>query len=65
MSRAHVPFKKTDVKRAVSGVTACGLKVARVEIEGSKIVVFASDPPAPLPTTDFDSWKAKRDARSA
>jgi hypothetical protein len=65
MPRPRVPFKKTDVKRAVSGVTACGLKVARVEVEGGKIVVFTGDPPAPLPTSDFDAWKVSRNARQA
>jgi hypothetical protein len=61
---APLLFKKTDVKRAVKCVEACGLKVAGVEIEGSKIRVLTGEPPAPLPTTGFDSWKAKRDARS-
>ena len=65
MPRGRVPFRQADVKRAVSGVTSSGLKVSRVEIEGTKITVFAGDAAAPLPTSDFDSWRAKRDARSA
>jgi hypothetical protein len=66
MSRARIPFTQAAVKRAVGGALACGLKVAKYEVdERGKITVFAGDPPAPLATTDFDSWKAKRDARSA
>lgn len=43
MTRA-ARFTKDDVRRAVTGVEASGLPVARVEFEGERIVVFIGAP---------------------
>ena len=51
------------ISRAVKGAQAAGLKVGRVEIEGSKIVLYSGEDVRAEPATDFDAWRAKRDAR--
>lgn len=52
------------IARAVKGAQAAGLKVGRVEIEDGKIVVYSTSEDArPEPASEFDAWRAKRDAR--
>jgi hypothetical protein len=38
---SYVPsnFRRTDVKRAVQAIHAAGLKVARVELHGGKVLI--------------------------
>jgi hypothetical protein len=55
MPRARALFTQVDVKRAVAGVIAAGMKPARVEIEGGKIVVIADGTAAPTPINDLDA----------
>ena len=40
---APARFTKADVRRAVTGVAAAGLPVARVEFDGDRIVVFVGE----------------------
>src|SRR3954452_6329696 len=60
MSRPRVPFYKDDVKRAVAGVIAAGMKPGRVEIDGGKISVFAVDASAPTPRTSSISGRRSK-----
>jgi predicted metal-dependent RNase len=61
MSRARQTFKRTDITKAVLAVVAAGLSVARVEIEGGKIVVFAGTPEQDAATlTPLDQWRRER-----
>lgn len=65
MPRRRSAFSQSDITRVIKASVAAGLKVGRVEIEDGKIVVYsASDAPAG-PASTYDTWKAKRDARSA
>jgi hypothetical protein len=43
MSYAPSNFRRTDVKRAVQAVQAAGLKVARVELHGGKVLIIPAD----------------------
>jgi hypothetical protein len=43
MSYAPSNFRRTDVKRAVQAVQAAGLKVARVELHGGKVLIIPPD----------------------
>lgn len=62
MARAPVPFRQADVTRAVRGVTAAGLKVARVKVapDGSVEVFAGEGSPSVVPTNDLDKWMASR-----
>jgi hypothetical protein len=40
MSSQPSSFRRTDVKRAVQAMQAAGLKVARVELHGSKVLII-------------------------
>jgi hypothetical protein len=43
MGNRAAAIRKADVERTVKGVIAGGLKVARVEVEGGKMVFYTSD----------------------
>lgn len=66
MARKLVPFKQTDIARAVKGVKAAGVAIGRVEIlPDGRIIVCSDAPAAPESVSAFDTWKGKRDARKA
>ena len=57
-------FRQADLKRALGGARAAGLEPRRCRINpatGEIELEFGSEPAQP--TTEFDAWKAKRDAR--
>ena len=64
MARNLSTFRQSDLTRAVKGVMAAGLTPRRAEVDrdGKIIVVFVGDEAAPA--TDFDTWKARRDAKA-
>jgi hypothetical protein len=43
MSYAPSNFRRNDVKRAVQAIHAAGLKVARVELHGGKVLIIPAD----------------------
>lgn len=53
------------IARAVKGALGGGIKVGRVEVEGERIIVHASEPVLPAPATELDAWRAKRNARAS
>ncbi|MCJ2084289.1 hypothetical protein [Methylobacterium sp. J-090] len=62
MQRRQV-ITQAAIARAVKGAQAAGLKVGRVEIEGGKIVLYSSEDAPKDSASEFDAWRAKRDAR--
>jgi hypothetical protein len=65
MSRGPQNFRQSDVTKAVKGVVAAGVDIARVEIDPvGKIVIFASRPngSSEPPVDDLDrelgEWEA-------
>lgn len=40
MSASPSNFRRTDVKRAVQAMQAAGLRVARVELHGGKVLII-------------------------
>jgi hypothetical protein len=52
VSRGPLPFRQTDVARAIKGAVAAGLTVQRVEVDkAGKIVVVVSGPAETVPLT--------------
>ena len=51
------------ISRALKGAQAAGLKVSRVEIEGGKIVLYSAENVRQEPASEYDAWRARRDAR--
>lgn len=49
-------FKQDDLKRAVAGVTAAGMRVGRVEIDPNGKIVILSETVAP--PADPNPWDA-------
>jgi hypothetical protein len=58
VSRGPLPFRQTDVARAIKGAVAAGLTVQRVEVDkDGKIVVVVGDPSQnPLSSTGGSEW---------
>lgn len=61
MPRRRV-FTQAAIVRAVKGAKAAGLKVGRIEIQDDKIVVISSEGAGTQPNSEYDAWRAKRDA---
>src|SRR4029077_14171547 len=52
VSRGPLPFRQTDVARAIKGAVAAGLTVQRVEVDkAGKIVVVVGSPAETVPLT--------------
>ena len=62
MPRRQV-VSKAAIARAVKGALDGGMKLGRVDIEGGRIALYSAEDFRQEPTTAFDGWKAKRDAR--
>jgi hypothetical protein len=58
LARGNCTFRKRDVTAAVKAVVAAGVEVARVEVEGGKIVVVTAkaSEPASEHTEGGDPW---------
>jgi len=56
-----VTFKQDDVSRAVKGVTAAGLNVARVDVIDGKISVIIGDPDSESEAVPPTSGRSKLD----
>jgi hypothetical protein len=56
-------LKEADIKRCVKGVVSGGVKVSRVEIENTKIVIYSDHVPAKdAPNFSLDMWRANQHA---
>ena len=52
MSRGPLPFRQTDVARAIKGAVAAGLTVQRVEVDkAGRIIVVVGSPAETVPLT--------------
>lgn len=61
-----VAFRQADITRAMKGAIAAGLKPSRADIDrDGKITLVFGEAAPPEPATDFDKWKAGRDARAS
>src|SRR5438094_816178 len=63
MTRRH-NITQAAIARVVKGAQAAGLKVGRVEVEGTRIVIHSSEATVQEPASEFDAWRAKRDRRT-
>lgn len=62
-------FKQADLERAVRAARACDLPIHRTEIDRDGRIILVHSPDGGKveagSETDFDAWRAKRDARPA
>ena len=64
MARGPATFKQADVTRALRGVAAAGVQVARIEIDARTGNIVMLTPRAPnVPDGPYDMWKAESSAR--
>jgi DNA invertase Pin-like site-specific DNA recombinase len=70
MSKASSNFRRTDVKRAIQAAASAGLKIGRIELTGSTVVLVPDDGNVAdedrqrQEVPSLDDWMATR-ARSA
>ena len=66
MARTAATFKQSDLVRAVKAARACGLEVMRTEIAADgRIVLVHHIEATTAPKSDFEKWKAQRNACAA
>ena len=61
MAKTQAPFREVDVRRAISGAVAAGLRVTRVEIDPSTGLIIlvtgtADEPATAEPVDALDAW---------
>jgi hypothetical protein len=57
MSRGPLPFRQTDVARAIKGTVAAGLTVQRVEVDKTgRIIVIVAEPGKAEADTGANEW---------
>jgi hypothetical protein len=61
MSRGKQSFRQREITRAVKGVEAAGVRVARIEVDkdGKIIIVTGTAVTQPATANDLDAWMAK------
>jgi len=67
MSRSPATFKQSDLVRAINAARACGLTVARTEIDrdGRIVLTHATGSEAAPLLNELDAWRAVKHARTA
>ena len=64
MVRGPATFKQADVTRAVRGVIAAGVEIARIEIDAcTGNIVMLTPRVLIVPVEPYDEWKAQTNAR--
>lgn len=56
-------LSQAAIARAVKGAQSAGLKVGRIEIEDGRIVIYSCAEADTSPVSEYNAWRAKRDAR--
>lgn len=60
MTASRAPHaRKIEIERAIKGVRASGLKVTRVEIIGSRIIVSTDDSESAAAGAPLDDWRSQ------
>jgi hypothetical protein len=54
---------QTAITRAVKAVVSAGLKVARVETDGERVIVVPGESTQPATVTALEKWRARRAPR--
>jgi hypothetical protein len=64
MARGTVPFKQSDVTRAVRGAAAAGVEIVRIEIDTTTgSIIILTSRAADAAVAPYDMWKAESRAR--
>ena len=66
MPRGASSFKQQDITRALRAAIAAGVDVARVELEGGRIIIVAQNSSGSVASevaAPLDAWRAGRDNR--
>jgi hypothetical protein len=60
VSRGPLPFRQTDVARAIKGAVAAGLTVQRVEVDkAGKIIVVVGEAGKDVVASEGNEWDKK------
>lgn len=66
MSRRPAKFTKSDLVKVIRAARECGLEIVRTELGNDHAVVVHTNGGDPLPVvSEFEAWRAKRNARAA
>lgn len=61
MANRPARFPSAEVSRILKGILAAGLKPARMEFQGDKMVIFGEGSRAPEPSSPLAEWKRNND----
>jgi hypothetical protein len=56
VSRGPLPFRQTDVARAVKGAVAAGLTVQRVEVDKAGKIIVVVGEPGKVAASETNEW---------
>ena len=57
MANRPAAIRQTEVTRLLKGILASGFQIAKVEVEGAKLIIFGRDAAIIESTSPLEQWR--------